>query len=355
MDSTQWLLANYHMHSRVWAGLTDGSETKDHQVYDTYRNAGFGSISISNYQSINKLYSDDPAYIPAYEHGYGIFKNHHLCLGAKRVIWYDLPYGQSIHHKQYILDRLGPTTELISINHPSFFKGFKPEDFSKLTGYHFIEVLNGFRNSVSHWDSALSAGRPALILANDDMHDINKTDEIGRRFTIVNAPTNKRSDVITALRDGNALGVYYEGEKGESLQDKRIKLAGLPVIQSFTVEHDTLTIRLDSTAFEVRFFGQHGRLLKKTGSTRKAVYVIKPDDYYVRAVILFSTRNNTEGLKYFLNPVMRSTNGEIPAMPKATVNRYESGLSRGGLTLVMLALVGSYFWIRQWRKRRPNQ
>jgi hypothetical protein len=352
MDSTHWLHANFHMHSRAWGGLTNGSENKDHYVYDTYRKAGFESLSISNYQTINKLYSDDSSYIPAYEHGYGMYKNHHLCLGAKRVVWFDLPYGQNIHHKQFILNKLRPTTEIISVNHPSFFKGFRPEDFRKLTGYDFIEVLNGFRNSVPHWDSALSAGRPALILANDDMHDISNPDEIGRRFTVVNSPSNARRKIIAALKGGNAFGVYYRGEKGETLHDKTGRFARLPVMKSFTVANDTLTVELDTTAFEFRFFGQHGKLLKKIGGTRKTFYVLKPEDNYVRTVILFSTKDNPEGLQFFLNPVMRSNDGNKPAMPQATVNRTITALARIGLTLFILVVAISFIRLMQVRKKK---
>lgn len=352
MDSTHWLHANFHMHSRAWAGLTDGSENKDHHVYDTYRKAGFESVSISNYQSINKLYSDDSSYIPAYEHGYGLYKNHHLCLGAKKVVWFDLPYGQNIHHKQYILNKLRPTTEIISINHPSFFKGFRPDDFTELTGYDFIEVLNGFRNSVPHWDSALSAGRPAFILANDDMHDINNIKEIGRRFTVINAPSNARPQIINALKEGNAFGVFYQGEEDESLHDKTGNFAQLPVMKSFEIVNDTLRIELDTTAFEFRFFGQHGKLLKKTSGTRDAFYVLKPDDKYVRTVILFSTKSNPEGLQFFLNPVMRSAGGNKPEMPQATINQTITVLTRIGLTLVFLLVILAYIRIMQVRKNK---
>lgn len=351
-DSTRWILANFHMHSRAWAGFTNGSENKDHQVYDIYRKIGFKALSISNYQSINKLNLNNPEYIPAYEHGYGIHKNHHLCLGAKRVVWYDLPYGQNIHHKQFIINRLRPTAEIISINHPAFFKGYKPEDFSKLTGYDFIEALNGYRNSLPHWDSALSAGRPAFIMANDDMHDMSNPDEIGRRFMVINAHSGDRAAIFAALKRGAAYGVFYQCEKGESLDEKRAKFAHLPAISSVVVKQDTLTIKLDSTAYEFRFFGQHGELLCKASGTRNAVYPLQSGDTYVRTVILFSTKDNPEGLQYFLNPVMRSAGGTKPDMPQATVNHVVTALSRTGLALIFLVAVVAFIRIMQIRKKK---
>lgn len=352
MDSAQWLPANFHMHSRAWGGLTNGADTRDHEVYDTYKKIGFGSIAISNYQKINALYSDKAFYIPAYEHGYGIYKNHHLCLGAKKVVWYDLPYGQNIHHKQYILNRLRPTTDILSINHPSFFKGYMPEDFTRLTGYDGIEVLNGYRNSVPHWDSALSAGRPAFIFADDDMHDISVPDEIGRRFLVINSPSNSRSDILSALKSGKAYGVYYQGDKGESLTEKSEKINHLPVITTFDVKNDTLSLTIDSTAYEVRFYGQHGRLLKKKGGIRKAFYALQEDDSYVRAVILFPTRSSHEGLQYFLNPVLRSKDGKKPPMPQAEINQTGTWLSRIGLSLAALTFIWLSARIIKWRKEK---
>lgn len=351
-DSTHWMPANFHMHSRAWGGLTNGADTRDHEVYDTYKKIGFESISISNYQKINRLYSDSPSYIPAYEHGYGFYKNHHLCLGARKVVWYDLPYGQSIHHKQYILDRLRPTTEVLSINHPSFFKGYMPEDFTRLTGYDFIEALNGYRNSIPHWDSALSAGRPAFILADDDMHDISAPDEIGRRFLVVNSASNSRHDIISNLKSGKAFGVFYQGEKGESLIEKSEKIRHLPVITSFEVKNDTLRLTIDSTAYEVRFFGQHGRLLKKSGGSRKAFYALQDNDSYIRTVILFPTKNSPEGLQYFLNPVIRSTDGNKPPMPLAQMNETGTWISRIGLSLVALTFIWLSARIVKWRKEK---
>lgn len=315
MDSRHWLKANFHMHSHAWGGFTNGSQTEDSSLWKVYTGLGFKSLSISNYQNINTLYSDSTYYIPAYEHGYGIFKNHQLCLGAKKVDWFDMPLRQTIHQKQYMINRLRSTSQLVSINHPKFFGGYTPGDFTKLSGYDFIEVLNGYRNSEAHWDSALSAGRPAMLLADDDMHDLHNPREPARRFILVNAPTNNRNDIFSALKAGNSIGVYHILPHNESWESKKAWLDSMPEVDTITLAHDTLRIKLNRKALEFRFIGQGGKLLAKAAFADEAWYAMQQNDTYVRTVILFSTPSDREGLQYFLNPVFRTSDGQKPAMP----------------------------------------
>ncbi len=339
MDSSQWQRSNYHMHSHAWGGITNGNGTEDKHIWEVYRDLGFSSIGISNYQSINKLNKDSSFYIPVYEHGYGIFKNHHLCLGAKKVVWFDMPYKQTISQKQYMIDVLRKHTELISINHPSFFGGFSPANFTQLTGYDFIEVLNGYRNSIPHWDSALSAGRPAFIMANDDMHTLSDPIEPARRFISINSPTNNKDDIFTALKAGNAYGVYIITPEDETLEKKKTRLKNLAVLNDVTIKNDTLFVAISKPAKEFRFYTTHGELAAKVANTSKAYYVIKPTDSYVRAHILFESPNDPEGIQYFLNPIMRSADGNIPLMPKATVD------TRATLVFRIIAIASVLFVI----------
>ena len=356
IDSLNWRKANYHMHSHVWGGMTNGSENVDSNLWKVYKGLGFESIGISNYQNINTLYQDSAFYIPVYEHGYGIFKNHQLCLGAKSVEWFDMPFKQSIDQKQYMINRLREQTELISINHPSFFKGYAPKDFSKLTGYDFVEVLNGFRNSIAHCDSALSAGRPAFLLANDDMHDISNPREPARRFLQINAPSNNRKDIFAALKAGAAFGVYIITPENETWEMKKERLDHLPMLKSVTVEKDTLKVSVNNEALEIRFLGQSGRLLYKICNSKVATYAIQPKDSYVRTQIIFSSPNDREGIQYFLNPVLRSADGSCPIMPEVHVDVYRTRVFRIIVIASALFLVANVFVLRKRarKRRRPT-
>src|SRR5438552_11403757 len=108
-----WLRSNFHSHARAWGGLTNGAQD-DAGVIAAYHSAGYQIAAVSDYQHI----SGDSA-IPIYEHGFNIGKHHQLVIGARAVDWLDYPIWQGIHQKQFIIDRLKPTAELLSINHPS--------------------------------------------------------------------------------------------------------------------------------------------------------------------------------------------------------------------------------------------
>ncbi len=159
--------ANFHAHATAYKGVTDG-HTSEREMYDAYKSMHYDVVGISNYQTIDSTFKADSGYIPLYEHGYNLWKRHHLPLGAREVSYWDYILFQSIHQKQDMIERLVPTTGALAIAHPKFRGSFEPEDFTKLTGYTCIEVLNHYRTSNEAWDSALSAGRAAWILADDD-------------------------------------------------------------------------------------------------------------------------------------------------------------------------------------------
>jgi hypothetical protein len=341
MDSLNWRRTNLHMHSRAWGGITNGSGNSSHEIWDTYHKLGYESLGISNYQFIDTLYSQEPYYIPVYEHGYGLFKSHQLSIGAKKVIWYDLPFGQNKHHKQYIINLLKKHTDLLSINHPAFFGGYTPEDFKYLGNYDLIEALNGYRNSIPFWDSALSAGKPAFLMADDDMHDITDPGEVSRRFIMVNTPDNKRENIIKSLSDGNSYGVEMRMPGNETYESKSMRFDSVPVLRSLTLQGDTMKVILDRKVMEIRFFGQNGVLLDKRGGSKEAIYILKPVDTYVRTVVLHSTPHDQEGLSLYLNPVFRTDDGKKPIMTSAVYDSSGTWVYRiaGSFLFIFIAFI----------------
>ncbi len=353
MDSLHWQRTNLHMHSRAWGGLTNGSDNSSQEIWKIYRELGYNSIGISNYQNINSLNAGEPWYIPVYEHGYGIFKNHQLVIGARKVLWFDLPFGQNIHQKQYILNRLRKTTDLISINHPAFFGGYPPSDFKFLTGYDLLEVLNGYSNSIPHWDTALSNGKPAFLMADDDMHEISNAREASRRLTEINAPDNKQQSIFAALRAGCAYGVEIKMPKKETYRGKARRLDSLPNVRSVTVRGDSLNIALDKPGTEFRFMGQNGKLLYKQANTCSATYILQPGDTYVRTVILFSTAQQQEGILYYFNPVLRTSDGKRPLMAEAVLDTRSTLVKRIiGFSSVIFVLLNIILLRRRFRRRK---
>ncbi len=298
-NSGEWYKCNFQGHSKAWSGVTDGKGSGG-EYYDAYKNMGYDVVGLSNYQSISQPVPGDSLYIPVYEHGYNVWKRHHLCIGAGKVVWYDLPLFQTLHHKQFIINLIDPTTEVLAIAHPKFMHGFKPEDFSKLTGYDCIEVLNHYRKSFRHWDAALSAGRTAWIVGNDDTHDINNPDETGRYWTMIRSDAPGADGILKSLSTGNAYGVSGHGGFAD-ISLNSVVTAGMAV-----------SVKCDTIAKEFRFIGQNGDVRGKIENSDLAEYAFKADDTYIRTEI------ESDSVILYLNPVFRY-NGNL--------NNYEAEIN----------------------------
>ena len=92
--------ANFHAHSVAWKSVTNGHNTEK-DVFDGYTERGYDIAAISNYHKIStyaKTRTD--LYVPAYEHGYNIFKSHCLSINSPKVSYFDYPLYQLKSHKQ---------------------------------------------------------------------------------------------------------------------------------------------------------------------------------------------------------------------------------------------------------------
>lgn len=300
MDSSAWVKANFQIQSYAWKGLTDGRLNTNERIDSIYGLLDYDIIATSDYMKINRHRENHPSYVPVYEHGYGIFKNHQVCIGSKKVDWLDYFFYQTLSHKQQILNKIRENNESVFIAHPKFRKGYSPADFKYLTNYDGIEVLNGYRVSLAHWDTALSSGHYATILSDDDAHDISNPDEVGHFCTFINVPELNQKNIVSSLKSGNAFGAEIFRERGESYVEKKKKLAEIAILKVLSLVEDTIQIEVDRMASEVRFVGQGGVLLKTETNTLSAKYEFKKTDTYVRVEIFFPNGN-----KFYLNPFIR--------------------------------------------------
>ncbi|OQX79691.1 MAG: hypothetical protein B6D61_03095 [Bacteroidetes bacterium 4484_249] len=350
MDSSNWRKANFQVQSYAWSGITSGRGNTNEEIYNVYKSLNYDIIATSDYQKINRFRAGESSYIPVYEHGYGIKKNHHVLIGAEKVLWTDYPLFQTLHNKQHILNLLGKDNELIYIAHPKLRNAFKPEDMRLLANYDGIEVLNNYRTSIKHWDTALSSGNYVTIIGNDDAHDISNPDEIGHHCTYINSPSTKKEDIISALKLGNAFGAEIFRPNGESFEAKTKRIRILPVIKQIEIISDTLFIRTDSLAKEIRFIGQDGKLLKTSKLTNDTFYKIKKEDPYVRMEIEFLSRS-----VYYLNAVCRydGKNPQKFAVPK--IDFYRTLILRiiGFSTLIFIII--NFVLLRKRLKRRKGR
>jgi len=329
-DINHWKKSNFHGHTKAWQGITDGHS--DHAIYDSvYRALGYHSIGISNYQFIDTTFNKSTGYVPCYEHGYNVWKRHHVCIGAQSITWLDFLFGQSIHHKQTMLDHLRPTMDVLAIAHPRFRGSFDAEDFLKLSGYDCIEVLNHYRISDEQWDSALSAGYPAWIVGDDDTHNASAEGETGVCWTMIHAPGNaKRTELTTSLKQGRAFGMT--GKRGiVEIYPTRYEIIGDTVLH----------ISLSDTARSIELIGQGGNIIGRDTLAREVNHRLQSSVNYVRAKI------HGDSSIMWMNPVMR-WDGKQRTKPIINVTKTIAYRSTWwiGYTLIIIVIA------KRFRKRK---
>ncbi|MCD4774170.1 MAG: hypothetical protein K8R41_12395 [Bacteroidales bacterium] len=350
MNSENWKKGNFQVQSRVWFGITNGWKNSNELIDSTYSFLDYDIICTSDYMKINKYKKNSTAYIPVYEHGYGIKKNHQVCIGAKKVTWRDYSFTQSIHHKQHIINLLRDKNELVIIAHPKLRHGYSPDDFKYLTNYDGIEVLNNYRKSIEHWDAALSSGHFATIIGNDDAHDITNPDEVGQFCTYINTNSLAKDSVIDALQQGNAFAIDIYRPIGESFERKKEKLKEIALLQKFDIRNDTLFVEIDKLAKEFIFIGQDGKPEKSVKKTKKAFYKIQPEDTYIRTEIKFKNRNTI-----YLNPVFRYSDGNPIISRKAEIDVHRTLIFRIiALASIIFVIINFVFIFRKIKRKREK-
>lgn len=308
MEPDNWKTYNFHCHSRKYLGITNGRSNKEHVIDSLYELLLFDHHGISDYMCINRHGSEREDYIPAFEHGYGLFrKTHQLCIGAEGVWRIDYPFVQSLDMKQHVLNKLHEKSRFAVPAHPSFTKGYKVSDMKYLSNYKLLEVLNPYGDGLAHWDMALSNGHLVYGIANDDTHNVMNPNEIGRFFTVINTSCLQADSVYQALEAGRAYMVQFNPYYNEPFEDKVKAMTRLPYITRVALIGDTLIIQASKDIWKVEFFGQDGALLaSEKGKFKEVSYVIRPEDNYVRAKL--EMPNYTF---FYLNPITRHQT-EVP-------------------------------------------
>lgn len=350
----RWLRANFHAHSNAWGGLTSGRKNTVDDILLIYDSLGYDIIGISDYQHItleegvweNEQTGSRMLTIPVYEHGYNIKKTHQGVIGARKVYWNDYILPQTRSQKQHVIKKLKEHGRLVVLHHPDWIGGYNKRDMRSLTGYDLFEVLNDFWISEDLWDVALSAGRPAMLLAGDDAHNVFKPTDIARDFTMVFAEAGAavvtplvlksigdgdelhlpvEEDVYQALETGMSYGVEVTERLAHgTVAQKRAGLDALPVLESCRIYADTLEVTLSGKAQKFCFIGQDGRVLKEVEAMLErgeggasAFYILGAEDTYVRVKVCLP-----DSTHLYLNPVMRTkTKGMKPVMPEIRKHR----------------------------------
>jgi len=319
MVDDAWKKCVFHLHTKSWMGLTNGENTFE-ETMETYRRLNYDVVAISDYMLINRKKSDYSPYIPVYEHGYNVKKAHQLVLGAQKVVWRDYFFTQNLHHKQHIIDVLKKHGALVAINHPGMRSSYLPNDFKYLKGYDLIEVLNGTHSSEEAWDTALSSGHPAWLIANDDSHSVNHPARLQREVTYINVPT---FDILNRLSQGVAFGVHFPRKQQATMEEKIIESEAVTFPVSIQVHADTLQVVWQQTMLKIDFIGDNGKVLKTVTGSDAAFYAIRPEDTYIRVKL-----TSPEGLVYYLNPVIRYSGEYLPQQSLSRIDKEKTLLKR---------------------------
>ena len=219
--------------------------------------------------------------IKVYEYGYALTGPRYLCLGYEKKRKIDYPFLQSIHYKQFNIDKLNHKCRLVALAHPS--KGFKKGELTHLDHYRVMEALSPNDNSLYYWDIALSNGHRVNIIATTG----NGFDTI--KYLTATIGENDAESVYKSLETGNSYAVAYRGS-----------LIEVPELQEVTLNNDTLKVSVSAPAKEIRFIGQNAIVKQSVNDVAEAVYLIKNDDTYIRAEIEFY-----DGNTLYLNPLVR--------------------------------------------------
>ncbi|MDR0510770.1 MAG: hypothetical protein LBH06_06730 [Rikenellaceae bacterium] len=312
--ATQWRKANFHAHSKLNGGLTNGAKLPKDVVWD-YRSYDYDIIGISNYNHITQWepVARTEYHIPVYEHGINLFKYHQLIFGAGSLNSVDIMLPVTRWQKQYLLNRLGRRADLLCVNHPNFTLCFSPNEMRYLTGYRCMEAESGMARSSVYWDNALSSGIPSFDLAGDDSHNTDRPHDIATDCNFLATPSLKYADVLETLRAGRYYAMKIPNFGDGDTTVKRAAIRNLPRVESVALSGDSVSVRFSREA-AIRFIGQNGAVKREVRSAQ-AGYRFTASDTYIRVSVEFD-----DGVHIFLQPWFRYAGTDPFAVTAPTVN-----------------------------------
>ena len=248
-----------------------------------------------------------------YEYGYALSGTRYLCLGYDKKRKIDYPFLQSIHYKQFNIDKLNKKTRLVAPAHPT--KGFKKGEMTHLDHYRVLEALSPDDNSLYYWDIALSNGHRVNIIAT------------GKNHAMACIGDNYPESIYKSLETGNSYAVAYSGS-----------LIELPELQSVTLRDDTIYVAVSAKAKEMRFIGQNAIVKQRLNDVSEGIYHFEPDDTYIRTEIEFENGNTL-----YLNPLVRHEYQYFFDLDKAKVMKGRTYLMWAVYIIVVLAFARLIF------------
>ena len=341
--------ANFHAHTKSWGGLTNGKGSSS-DVWQRYDSLGHTFHAVSQYHKIDSFNKEKQNYVPVYEHGYNLKKTHQLVIGAKRVVWKDYIFPQTLHNKQFILHEMAKdTNNLVVLNHPAVRSGYDVNDLKLLHYYDHIELLNPSAQSFAHWDTALTAGKKIFVVGNDDNHNIFNDNAIGRFTTLIFGAASDSKKMIDRMKKGQSVAVWLPQIHNETLESKRSKLLNLrSLISGISLIDSMLAINLSKPVAEIRVIGHHGKLKLKQGNISSLTFPFSQNDAYLRVELYLE-----DGTKLYLNPIFRDMANGIQGRNLIATNFISRDRTNPLMESFALAsMIGLFVSVRNVKKRR---
>lgn len=294
-----WKKANFHVHTKVNGPLNE-CKYKPEEVYYKLKKFDYDIITFSNHNKITTHPIDSGLQVNVYEHGYNLFKFHKHVFGSNKVNYFDNLFPFLASQKQFQIDLLSKEADLIQINHPlrTFF--FPAKQFNKLDGYHLLELDSGHSTENIYWDNALSSGHYCFGVANDDLHNPDRTNKIAIRCNFLCTPSIKYDDILQTLKEGNFYAMRIPDYGNGDWTIKYQKNKQLPYIKNIGIQNHTIFIQLSQYADSIKFIGQNHNTLLFINNSDTASYIMQDTDPYARIIAYFP-----QGEVIYSNPFAR--------------------------------------------------
>lgn len=303
-----WKRANFHTHTKV-DGLLNECTYTPAQTQKALESFGYDIVTFSNHNRLTKHPFDSTLQVNVYEHGYNLFKYHKLVFGCRKVHRYDNLIPLLASQKQFQIDYLGNSCDIVQLNHPLRTEGLSRSQLEKLSGYMLIEVDSGRSTENEYWDWALSAGHYSFGVANDDLHYPDRSNRIAVRCNFLCTPSARYEDIRQTLMNGCFYSMRVPDYGHGDWEVKKEANRHLPFIKNIGIKDDTIFISLSEAADSIKVTGQGHTILHRLESSDSLSYKMKADDSYARITAWFQ-----DGEVIYTNPFARydSTLQESP-------------------------------------------
>ena len=284
--SASWRRANFHTHTKV-EGIFNECDFTPQETYDAYERLGYDIVTFSNHNELTSHPFDTALQVNVYEHGYNLLKYHKLVFGCSKENRFDHLLPVLASQRQFQLDCLGKDSDFIQLNHYLRTNLTTRSTLEKLEGYQIMELDSGRSTENEYWDWALSAGHYSFALANDDLHNPDRSRNIAVRCNFLQCGSAEYEDIRNTLLDG----CYYSmrvPDYGKGDWDiKYSRNRNLPSIKDIGLKDDTIYIVLSHAADSIKVTGQNHSRLALAEDSVSLSYTMTPEDPYARFTAYF--------------------------------------------------------------------